>query len=330
MKKLHAKSPCCRGEIYRFGNRRRQCKVCKKTWRIRQKKKGRKKKRESSDLLIKYLNHQIPSLHALANMRGVTERSLQARLERSQEFFLKNTPWPTLPKKGDLVLVADAMIKYIDGNWYTFYFMLVKKATSNCAVIAPPYIRKGTETNPGWRMAIDTLPEPTKSCIRAVVCDGHKGLIDYAKWSGWLIQRCHFHLIARIQSRRSKWKQSRHREEGQMIYDLVNYVLTTTKEENIKKYIQQIEEVGWSTKSPDLSRTLLGFVNHYEDFRTCFYHPKLNLPRTNNTAESLIGCVRNLNHRARGFSTLSSLKKWICAFIKNKKKIKCNGFFQPS
>lgn len=263
MKNLHAKSPCCRGEIIHYGNRRRQCLICRKTWRIRRKKRGRKRKREQKTLLVRYLQHQMPPLYAL---------------------------------EGGLIIIADAMVKYIERVWYTFYFILIRDAGDNHAIITKPVVTKGTETQSGWREAFERLPETVKPRIKAVVCDGHRGIVNYAKQKGWIFQRCHFHLIASIQGRRSKWKWSRHKEEGQKIYDLARYIL-------------KLEETALNTNSPQLRKTLLGFINNYRDFRTYLYHSNLNLPRTNNSIESLIGSIQNLCYRARGFRTISSLIK---------------------
>lgn len=330
MEKLHAKSPCCRGEIKRYGNRRRQCFVCKKTWRIRIKKRGRKKKREQKELIIRYLQHEIPSLCILARMKKTTERVLQSKLNRSLEYFLSHTPWPQLPQKGELIVIADAMIRCVERKWYTSYFILVREVGSNEAIIAPPFIRKGTEVVKGWYEAFDRLPDATRANIKAIVCDGHVGLTSIAKWEGWILQRCQFHLIARIQGRCSRWGRSRNKERGQHIYDLVKHILTTTDEESIMSKLSEIEEIGWLSNSPDLKKTLSGFVKRYKDYRSCLYYPELNLPTTSNTAECLISCIKRLFGKAKGFCTIKSFEKWICAFIKNKKKIKCNGYYQPN
>ena len=45
MHSWHAKSPCCRAKIHHFGSRRHQCSYCKRTWRIRNKRRGRKPRR---------------------------------------------------------------------------------------------------------------------------------------------------------------------------------------------------------------------------------------------------------------------------------------------
>jgi len=330
MKKLHTKSPCCRGEINRFGNRRRQCKECKKTWRIRKKKRGRKKKREQETLLIKYLQHEIPSLHAIARKKGISADKLEARLLRSRDHFLKHSPWPEIPKEEKLILIADGMVKYANKTWHTFYFILVRTTESSEAIITKPFVKKGVESQLGWREALGSLPGNVRKNVVALVCDGHRGLVNYSKHQKWILQRCNFHLIAFLQGRRSRWAKSRHRKEGQLVYDIANHVLTTKKENEVMPLILKLEEIAWHTKSPELRKALLGFVNNYKDFRSYLYYPELNLPRTSNTAESLIGCVRELCHRARGFRSMDSLKKWIFALLKNKKKIKCNGSFQPT
>lgn len=330
MKNLHAKSPCCHGDIIKYGNRRRQCLICRKTWRIRKKKAGRKKKREGYAFVIKYLNHGLSSFYYQAQTRDVTERNLQLRLERSRDLFLRNTKWPELPTDKKLVVIADALVQYIEHSWYTIYIILVREINGAEAIVFKPFVRKGTETANGWYEAFKKLPEATQTSITALVCDGHTGLISYAKWNNWKVQRCHFHLIARIQGRRSKWKYSRHGKEGQHIYDLVNHVLTTTDENSIIKYLSEIEEIGWLSKSRDLKNILSGFVKNYKDYRTYIYSPELYLPTTSNSVESFINLIRELMHRMRGFRTISSLKKWIFALVKNKKKIKCNGFHQPS
>jgi len=325
MKKLHEKSPCCRGQIRRFGKRRRQCIICKKTWRVWQKKRGRKKSRVSMDFFIRYLEHQMPSLLGLAKRYSLSEAVLKYRLRKSRQRFIQKTPWPSLPQGQSLIAVADAMVRYTKNGWHTFYFVLLRPAKGDCAVIVKPYIKKGAETYSGWSEALERLPKKAKSSIFVLVCDGHGGLVNCARKYGWLVQRCHFHLIARLQSRRSKWKTGRHQEEGKRIYRLVNKVLTIKKEKAILKALVELEEIGWLSSSPEIARTLSGFIRNYKDYRTYLEHPELNLPRTSNTAESFIGCIQKLCQRARGFASLESLEAWIEALIKYKKFIKCNG-----
>ncbi len=208
--------------------------------------------------------------------------------------------------------------------------MLVRGMNTNEAIILPPFFRCGTETALGWKMAIDTIPKDILMRIRAIVCDGHVGLTTEAKWRAFFLQRCHFHLLARIQSRRSRWRIGRHKREAQLIFKHANIVLKCLDEKMVYDSVCVLDEIGWTSTSPEIRKTLSGFVKNYRDYRTYLKHPELNLPTTNNTAESLAGMIASLKHRLKGFPTLKSFTEWIIALLKFKKKIKCNGFYQQN
>ncbi len=330
MNKTHAKSLCCEALIHRFGNRRRQCSECKKTWRIRKKTRGRKKKRETVALVEKYLRHEIPSLYAISKSTGKSADVLEARLNRSRDGFLKHTPWPPLPRGMPLIAIADAMVQWIEGTRYSFYFILLRPTTDHQAVIVPPIVRQGTEDAAGWEAAFARIPLDVQACIEALVCDGRFGLMLCAKHRQWIIQRCQFHLIARLQLKRSKWSSSRHSDEGHRLYTLVKTICTTRDTRCLSQTVSELEEIAWHTKQGDLKTILHGFVNHYEQYRSYLMYPTLNLPTTSNAIEALIGGLRNLSHRARGFRTRHSFMKWISAYLKSKRTFTCNGFRQPN
>lgn len=330
MNKYHAKSPCCLAGVIRFGGKRRQCSKCGKTWRVRKCKTGRKCKRVSGSLVLHYLHHEMPSLYAKARMQGVSDDLLRNHLSKSLTTFTNQTEWPVLPRQKPLIVLADAMVQYLEHSWYTFYFIFIKKPQDNQAWIVQPYIKKGTETASGWQNAFKQLPPKTKEAIVAIVCDGHYGLTSMANREGWIIQRCHFHLIARLQSRRSKWNLSRHYEEGIMLYGLVSRVLNESSIVDIEPALEQLKTIKDNTQTKELKTILGGFIKNYQDYRSYLVYPNLNLPKTNNACESLIGSIRGLLHRARGFRTLPSLIKWIIVLLKDKQKITCNGFYQPS
>jgi hypothetical protein len=160
-----------------------------------------------------FLHHDIASLASLSKKRTRSKSILQKELARSRNRFIKTEPWPLIPD-GVLIVVADAVVEFIEGTWWTVYLMLARGITDNEAVILPPFFKRGTETAGTWKTAIDTLPGEVLTRIKALVCDGHAGLTTEAKWRGWLLQRCHFHLLARLQSRRSRWRSGRHRIEA--------------------------------------------------------------------------------------------------------------------
>lgn len=330
MKYLHAKSPCCHGKIIRFGNRRRQCVLCRKTWRIRQKKRGRNPKRKSSNLFFKYLKREIPSLYVLARIKQKTKRKksedqLQRELRYGLNKFLKDTDWSKIPTHRRLIVVADAMVETINKKTYSFYFVLLRPIKSNKATIVRPYIKLGSESWLGWQEAFYCLPESILASIKALVGDGHSGLMSIAKRKKWIIQRCHFHLISRIQGRRSRWARSRHRRLGNRLYFLAKEVITCADETIIQDYLEEIDFIKNNTSSQLLRKYLSGFIKNYKEYRTYLYHPELNLPLTSNAAESIIGSVRELCNKTHGFRTIYSLTLWINALLKYKKFATCNG-----
>src|SRR3989344_587164 len=322
MKHLHEKSPCCWRRIINYGKRRRQCVRSKKTWRKWKKKKGRKRKRVSQALFLKYISNEISSLYALSKkQKRKSQDTLQREVRQGLKKFIATTPWPVLPE-GPLVAVADAMMANINKKIYTFYFVLLRPVHSREAIITEPYIAEGNECKDGWRIALSGLPI---SSIKALVCDGNLGLVALGREHGWLVQKCHFHILAKIQGRRSRWMRSRHREVGELLYLLVKNALTNPNEDGAIESIIELGILSQDIASVQLKKYLRGFIKHYQGYRTHLHHPELNLPTTSNSAESLISGLRNLYYKAHGFRTIESLTLWTHAFLKYKKTIACNG-----
>lgn len=325
MNTQHANLSCCSAKVIRFGRRRRQCTRCLKTWRIRKKRRGRKRKRINGTLVISYLTHAVPPVSTLARQRGLPVSTAKYHLAISLKMFLKKNQWPVVANTGQMIAVADAWTKKLKGAYHTWYVILLRPIADNQAVLLPLQHYPGRESAAGWQKAFDAVPKEILTRIAALVADGHQGLVNEAKWRNWLLQRCNFHLIAAIQGRRSRWKASRHHKEGEYLYQLVLKVLSTRKLDDLSKVIVEIESFGWQTKSRQLRRILLGFVNHVDDYRTYLNYPELNLPRTSNTAEAFFSLAERLCHRARGFASVDSLSNWLDALVKHRKTITCNG-----
>lgn len=239
--------------------------------------------------------------------------------------FLKTTSWPDVPAAVPLVAVADAWTKKPRGSYHTWYGIFLRPVAGNRAAIMPLSHCPGRESIAGWQAAFDAIPEDILGRIAALVADGHKGLVNKAKGRNWLLQRCHFHLVAAIQGRRSRWHDSRHRKEGEYLYQLVSEILTTQDQAALARLINEVEVIGWQTKSNQLRKVLSGFVSHVDDYRTYLKHPEFNLPRTSNTAEAFFSLAERLCERARGFSSAASLDRWMAALVKHRRVITCNG-----
>lgn len=330
MTKIHAKSSCCRARIRWFGGRRRQCIQCYHTWRIRPHRRGRKRHRTSSVLALNYLSHAVIPMRVWAHLKRCAPDRLERRLIRSRSYFIHTTSFPSLPATGPLLILADAMIECIAGSWYTIYFILIKRPYWHTAIITPPVIVPGKETEDGWRATFVALPHNTHRSIQAIICDGHRGILRYARHVGWHIQRCHIHLLRRLNGRRSRSPWSRHRVEGKRLYALVSEAITTDDTIRFSTLINDIEELGWDTTSPQLRIYIDSFLNQIDAYRTYLTYPALRLPTTTNTIECFIGIIHMLKQRARGFRTIHALSAWIEAIVKHRRTITCNSSIQPN
>lgn len=320
MNKKHAKSPCCGAKIIKYGRKRKQCTQCKKTWTIRPRRRGRKARR----IIGRPVERFLRSGH-LRKEQGISQRAKYlARLRVDRDSFNRKNLWHPVPQ-GQIILIADAIVRCYQGRWHTWFFMLVRAVDGKDAIILPPYHREGKETPDGWDEAIDTIPAEVQDRVKALVSDGHTGLMYAAKRHRWFVQRCHAHLLRAIQARRSRWSMGRHRDEATEVHALVKCVLEVRDEPQMKQVLMRIEEIGHATSSKILRKVLLGFVKSAENYRTYLAHPELNLPTTSNTAESLNALVGSLSFHARGFRSVDSLNAWISALCKERGMLKCRG-----
>lgn len=327
---LHEKSSCCKKKIIRFGVRRRQCIKCRRTWRVWQRARGRDRKRIRTSLLRKYLDGDFVSISKEADRRKIHESVLRRALNAALRKYIQE-PWIIkISGEDSIVLLADAVVKRIRYSWWTIYFVAVKKPNVNSATVFKPVVLRGRESYADWQYVLNSLPENILNRASMLVCDGHRGLVYYARWSGWQVQRCQAHLLFSISGRRSQSRWSRHREEGRRIYQLVKTAITETDSKIIKKTLSAVEEMGWETDSRILQKIIRGFLQDVEDYRTYLRSPALNSPTTNNAMESFISRFQELCHRARGFATVEALTRWAVAFVKHRRKITCNGFHQPN
>ena len=330
MNTQHAKSPCCRATIQRFGKRRRRCRQCHKTWRIRKKKRGRKLKRTNEQLIVSYLQKRSPPLRVSAHQKDRSKSSLQRELSRSLKKYTKEhgKDWLGLLKHRDkLVAVADAIWYRVHGQKYTIYIILLRPLNIGQAVICPPMIIAGHEGLPGWKAAFDALPANLKARIAAVVCDGAGSLVALIKSHGWIVQRCHFHLIAAFQNYLTTGPRSLNRKYACEVMKIVQKFLVSCIPE---PFLQRLEVVRRLSRSRGLRRVLGGLISNHADYHSYRKYPKLHLPATSNSAESCIQCIRDLMYRCRGFRSLTALQHWLAAVVIFKSTIRCNGKDQPN
>ena len=320
MKTLHAKSPCCQETIHRFGSRRGQCRACGRTWRIRQKRTGRKPKRSSSRMPEK-LFMKYARITAWAEARHLAVSTVSERLNRSLARLLKQKK--RLPR-GPYALLGDGLyFKFKRMDW-VMYVMAVKPVKSHRAFFLDPVLLPGKECYERWRVTLATIPPETKKHVKAFVSDGFRGSKLIAKEHGWVHQRCHFHLLMaliRRHGRRSyRVKGAGNRER---LLGVVRILLTTTEATMKRKQILKAQRLlSHPLCPPWIRKQTVEFLRTLDDFRAYLLYPPLNLPTTTNSIESTGKLIRKATSTAR---TPGSVLLRATAFLRLRKSITCNG-----
>ena len=322
MKTLHAKSPCCRGRINRFGKRRRQCSICQRTWRIRQKSRGRKRKRLDLRLVHRILvEHRTFQHHC--RQGSVSPSGFSKRFSKAIRSAPQLKTRPRFPA-GPYALLGDGLyFKFKRLDW-VMYIMAMKPVKSHRAFFLDPVLLQGKECYERWRVALDTLPSETKKRIKAFVSDGFRGSKLITKEHGWIHQRCHFHLLMALIRRRGR-RSYRIKGAGirERLLGVVRILLTTPDSTTLKRQTLKARRLILHPLCPPWIRIqTVEFLRTLDDFRAYLIHPELNLPTTNNSIESSGKIVRKATSTAR---TPQSALLRATAFLRIKKSITCNG-----
>lgn len=323
---VHEKSPCCRGNIWRYGIRRRQCSVCKRTWSAWQRKRGRSQRRRADGRLKTYLKGGLLSPRKQKDSNGLTRQAQSARMSLLRDKFCLNTSWPEVPG-GKLVLVCDALMQSFAGSIWTLYMFWARSIAGTQAVILPPVFRPGREASRGgWSMAFAAIMDSVKNNVVALISDGAAEACRQASNHGWILQRCQFHLLMSVANYVRPGPLSRHKKLAEQIYPRIYTILYDSPEDDIQGALSELETLVLpQIRSPKLITIISGFLNHYRDYRSYLKYPQYALPATTGSAESFISQIRGLLWRTRGFRTPKSFIKWIEAFLKHQKSIRCNG-----
>lgn len=327
MQQKHTKSQCCQGSIYQHGQRRRQCSLCKRTWRIRQKKRGRKLRRINTDIVKRFLKNGSFNIFEHAQRLNIGISALQERIRKSRDLFLSKEEWPKIPGSCKLITVVDALIEKIDKQYYTVYFVALRSTKSEKAVILEPIIFPRYENKKDWQRVFKRIPRETRNRILALVGDGKPCLITITREYGWLFQRCHFHLLAELHRWASFKRRSKNRKLAEKLNGLVRNIITTKNEKQLKTSLNETAKLVRDPHVPIRikQRFLKGFYRNFEFYRTYLNHSELNLPKTVNSCEKLCGFVRKFLNKTNGLRTAKSFSKWTKTLMLHQKKINCRG-----
>jgi len=327
MTPIHAKSPCCGALVRRFGKRRRQCIHCKRTWRIRKKKLGRKRTRHTKALLNRILINGNTLAQEKRNFHGLQAVSIAARFAQVLRAYVA-TPAPRLPK-GPYTLIVDGVYFKFKRKEWVMYLMALKPVHSHRMYFLDPVLFPGRERLEEWYKAIDTISPKTGKQIKALVSDGLRGFQRLATSHGWAHQRCHFHLLASLV--RGKGKR-RYLTRGSGVRDkILDSVRVLLADDSIEKRNRTRSMLRRHIDNPTcpsyVRKHVLEFFEREHDFRSYLAHPKLSLPITTSAMESTGRLVRKATRTAR---TPESLQLRAVAFLRLKRSVVCNGCDTPN
>jgi len=323
----HAKSPCCQGSIYRFGKRRRQCSACRKTWRIRQKRRGRNRKRSARALLERILLEQHTIAHEQKRL-GLSRNAVAERYKNAMR-VVAGMPYRLKFLPGPYALLGDGLYFKFKRKEWVMYLMAVKPRRGKKAYFLNPVLLEGRECYERWVKAVASIPEPIEKRIMAFVSDGFRGSQALSEQRSWLHQRCHFHLLANLVrgkgKRRYRIRSSRLRDK---LLETTRIILTSRNGRALVQARRRIRQlINRQTCPPYIRKQALEFMEREQDFRTYLKDPNLNLPTTTNAIESTGHMIRKATRTAR---TPASLLLRATTFLRLKRFVICNGNHQPN
>lgn len=331
MKILHVKSICCGEKIRKFGKNRRQCCSCKKTWRIRPKKRGRKKIRTSSNFAFKIFNTRM-TVKQMARISGLSERKYQYRTKISLENLNTKKLFDYIPAKGTLVAVVDGLWVNSNGKRIVIYLCALKPVNSSIAYLIPPVLISGAETSKKWKDVFAGIPEQIKCRIKAMVCDGVTGLARQRDKGGLIFQRCQFHFLKVLErfkgTSNSNVKNKKMRLE---VFNLIKESMNISNNNRFRIILKRLKKIFKNPKCPKyVGIHLRDFLVNHIDFRACIIYPNLDLPGTTSAMESLCGSIRERLFISKGFKTEGSLRRWVNGLILERRIITCRSKNQPN
>lgn len=243
--------------------------------------------------------------------------------------LLRKTSFAPIPTSGKLVAIADATgVRFLGMEW-TVYCLLLRPVATDRAVIVPPIFLPGRE-GPSWSMVFTRLSPDVQRRIIALVCDGNPHLVSYGKRQGWVVQRCHFHLKARVRSYLSWGPKSRGRIWGLLALMSIEAVLGTPDDVQCLRHQRFLQSLVLVLRSTKARWAIRGLLRSLDDFRSYRRYPELRLPTTSNAAESLINLLKSHLGRTRGLPTLAAMCKHIFTLFQQKQTINCPPKLQPN
>jgi hypothetical protein len=319
MKLLHEKSKCCSAKIIRFGGKRRQCATCKKTWRVHPAKRGPKSPRKQYNYLHKVINQGF-TVKQLSLKNRISINAVYKRFSKNLDAFVAKKRVIRI-KGSKLILLVDAQWHYFDGDLWTLYFLAVKPVDSHVAIVLDPIMKQGKENATTWSDTFSMLPPSIKRRVIAVVSDGLRGIQTVIERNGWIIQRCHFHLLSALQKRRGKRSATPGRLIREEIYQIAKQIITEKSNRKLNVLCKRLAVLSQHELCPvAMKKIARDLLRRLPEFRSYIDYPDLKIPTTVNVMESINSYIRK---KTKTLNNPESWCKWAVASIRLKSKFTC-------
>lgn len=324
---MHAQCDCLKPVVQRHGRRRRRCVVCGRTWSIRPRPRGRKPKKPSPTLTQRvFVDGE--SIGRLARDCHRSVETVRRRCREGCRALVARRPLPELPVVDcPLALVADGLWSRFSGRIWVAYDMAVKPAGIPAAFFLDPVMIEGRECARTWLHALTTIPLPVGERIRALVADGFRGCRMIARQRGWILQRCHRHLDAKLLGPPGRRRNVCGAAVREAALDAIREARSTADPKRAAELCRELAGyVGYSELSRRIAGVIRRFLHDIVLYRAYLDYPELELPTTTNAVESRHSRLRSI---VSGVNNPQAAILRIRAYTRLHPSITCNGHKNP-
>lgn len=255
--------------------------------------------------------------------------SLRYRFRQALQQFIARPAPQKIPPYGRLILLVDGLWFNFKNEPWILYLTALRSCEGEVAVFLDPILLPGREGALKWKQVFAAIPSEAQNRICALVADNLQGMKLLAKHHRWVLQLCQFHLILKLQVQRVRSRQWRALRGGQIrenIYRLIRQALEISEGPKLNALLYELTQLAHAfCGTQRIQAVIRDFLISIKYYRAYALYPKLNLPTTTNTMESMGSVIRNLLHRNHCASTPKSLIQWTTALIRMRPEITCNG-----
>lgn len=211
-------------------------------------KQGRKNKRLQCHYLKKVFIHSF-SIKQLSVHSSLSADTLRKRFSKSIDSVV-NKKRVIRIRGSHLILIIDAQWQYSNSQLRTLYFIAIEATTSQKVTVFDPVLKQGREKTKVWDEIINQLPQPAKKRVITLVSDRIRDIETIVEKNGWIMQRCHSHLLSMLQKMRGKRASTPGCLVREEIYQTVQQILTERSRKKLNTLCKHLAVLAHSFECP--------------------------------------------------------------------------------